>query len=148
MTGLPDLLLDSDRRPKAVAALTEVVDAEVKDKKGVSAVAIKAAYATVRKVSPQLTARAIDKMLPDFAAALDPYWTEFGGADGAGDFGAFLSARSDQVTPALLAVTDRRAEASSREMVKKAYRGIRGKAQENVAAALPRVGATIAAQCR
>lgn len=141
MTVLADLLLDADRRPGVVAALSEVVDAEVKEKKGLSGTAVKAAYATARKASPTIVPRAIDKLLPDYAAALDPYWTEFAGT---GDFGAFLAARADEVSAALLAVTDKRVEGSSREMIKKAYRSIRGKAQDNVAAALPRLGSTIA----
>lgn len=141
MTVLADLLLDPDRRPAAVAALSEVVEAEVKEKKGLSGTAVKAAYATARKASPTIVPRAIDKLLPDYAAALQPYWDSF---DGNGDFGAFLAAHSDEVSTALLAVTDKRVEGSSREMVKKAYRSIRGKAQDNVAAALPRLGSTIA----
>lgn len=141
MTVLSDLLLDAERRPAVVAALSEVVEAEVKEKKGLSGTAVKAAYATARKASPTIVPRAIDKLLPDYAAALEPYWAEFAGS---GDFGTFLAARSGEVSAALLAVTDKRVEGSSREMVKKAYRSIRGKAQDHVAAALPRLGSTIA----
>ena len=145
MTSLTDLLLADDRRPNAVRALVEVVDAEVKGKRGLSGTAVKAAYATARKVSPTMAQRAIDKMLPDFAAALDPHWADFGGQ---GDFGSFLAGRSEQVSAALLAVTDARVDKSSKEVLKKAYRSIRGKAKENVVEALPRVGGAIAGVCR
>lgn len=143
MTVLAEVLLDADRRPAVVTALTEVVEAEVKEKKGLSGTAVKASYATARKASPTIVPRVIDKLLPDYAAALEPYWAEFS-TSGTTDFGAFLAARSDQVATALLAVTDKRVEGSSREMLKKAYRGIRGKAEGNVVTALPRLGATIA----
>lgn len=136
------MLLSDDRQPAVVTELVGVVDAEVKAKKGLGGTAIKAAYAAASKVSPGLTGKAVTRMLPDFADALDPYWTEFAAAGG-GDFGAFLASRGTAVAGALLAVTDRRIEGSSKDVLKKAYRGIRGKAQENVTAALPRVGAAV-----
>lgn len=141
MAVLSEILLDPVRRPAVVAALSEVVDAEVKDKKGVSGVTVKAAYGAVSKVSSTFVPQALNKLLPDFAVALDPFWADFGGT---GDFGAYLTGRSDAVSAALLAVTDAKVEGTSRDLVKKVYRGVRGKAQENITAALPRLGATLA----
>lgn len=145
MSALSEVLLDADRRPAVVAALADVVDAEVKEKKGVSGMAVKAAYGAARTVSSSFVPQAVNKLLPDFAAALDPFWAEFtaSGGVGSGGFGAFLAARSPQVSAALLAVTDAKVAGSSREMVKKAYRGVRGKAEEHISAALPRVGTTV-----
>ncbi|WP_145225122.1 DUF6918 family protein [Rudaeicoccus suwonensis] len=136
---LSETVLDPARRPHLVADLVGVVDAEVKDKKGLGGMAIKGAYAAVRKVSPTIAETATDRMLPDFAVALDPFWVDFGGA---GDFGAYLAGRGDEVADALLAVTDRRAAATDRAPLQKAYGSVRGKAHENVKAALPRLGAT------
>lgn len=133
-------LLDEQRRPAVVADLAAVIDAEVKDKKGLSGAAIKAAYAAAKKVSPSIASSATDRMLPEFATALEPFWNDFGGN---GDFGQFLAERGDQSSDALLSVTDQRAQATSREPLKKAYGSLRGKAKENVTAALPRIGAVV-----
>lgn len=110
--SLSSTLLDEQRRPAVVTDLVAVIDAEVKDKKGMSGAAIKAGYATVQKVSPNITTSATNRMLPDFASALEPFWTEFGGT---GDFGSYLAGRGDDAAEALLAVTDARAAASTRK---------------------------------
>ncbi|RNI23864.1 DUF6918 family protein [Flexivirga caeni] len=140
MSSLSDTLLAPDRRPAVVADLVSVVNAEVKEKKGVGGVTVKAGYAAVRKVSPSIAASATDRMLPDFATALQPFWDDFGGA---GDFGAYLAERGDAAADALLSVTDARAAATDREPLKRAYQGLRGKAKGHVQQALPRIGRVV-----
>lgn len=138
--SLSETLLAADRRPQVVADLVAVIDAEVKDKKGLTGVAIKGGYAAVRKVSPTIAADATDRMLPEVASALQPFWDDFAGA---GDFGQYLAGRGDEAADALLAVTDARAEATDREPLKRAYKGLRGKAKDNVEQALPRLGRVV-----
>lgn len=137
MSSLSETLLAADRRPKVVDDLVEVINAEVKDKKGVSGVAIKGAYATVRKFNPTVASDATNRMLPQVVTALQPFWDDFAGS---GDFGQYLAGRSSEAADALLAVTDARAEATTREPLRRAYKGLRGKAKENVEQALPRLG--------
>lgn len=140
--SLTTTLLDPARQPAVVADFASVVESEVGDKGGLSGTVIKTAYAAVKKVSPTVVESALTKLLPDFAAALDPFWTEFQ-AQGPGDFGRFLADRGDAVGDALLAVTDNKAESTSQPALRKAYSSLRGKAKENVVAALPRVGAAV-----
>ena len=64
-------------------------------------------------------------------------------AGGAGDFGDYLVKRSDEVSEALLSVTDAHAEHSTRPTIQKAYRSIRGGASKHVMAALPNVGSLV-----
>ena len=135
-------LLADDQRPAVIADLSAVVDAEVREKSGLSGAAIKTGYAAARKLAPNLTERGLNRMLPDFAAALDPFWADLT-ASGQTDFGAYLVGRGDEATEALLGVADKRVLGSDREGIKKAYRGLRGKAEEHVRTALPRVGAAI-----
>lgn len=141
-TALSDSLLAEETRPRVVTALIGVVDEEVRSKKGLSGGVIKAAYAAAKKVQPGIIQRALDSMLPDFARALDPFWSDFTAAGG-GDFGRFLADRGDQPADALLTVTDARAERTRREPLKKAYGSVRGKARDHVRAALPRLGSTL-----
>lgn len=135
-------LLDSDRRPTVVTDLENLVDQEVADKSGLSGGMIKTGYAAVKKIKPGIIGGAINSMLDEFVDALEPYWTAFTN-DQVMDFGAFLAARPDEVSDALLAVTDRRAERSNRAAVTSVYSKLRPKGQENVVQALPRLGALV-----
>lgn len=140
--SLTDSLLDPAQKPAVIADFASVIDAEVQTKSGFSGTAIKVAHAAVRKVSPTVVESALGKLLPEFAAALDPFWAEFS-AQGPGDFGGFLADRGDAVGDALLKVTDDRAAKTTQPALRKAYQGVRGKAKEHVVAALPRVGAVV-----
>jgi hypothetical protein len=77
-------------------------------------------------------------MLEEFVDALEPHWAAYR-AQPAGDFGAFLSHRPQEVSQALLEVTDRRAKGSS-PAVTSVYTKLRPKGQDNVIEALPRLG--------
>lgn len=131
-------LLDVDRRGAVVAELQALIDREVASKSGVSGGIIKAGYAAVRKIRPGFVSGAIDSMLEEFVAALEPYWAAYHEQSSPG-FGAFLAARPEEVSQALLAVTDRRGQ-HSRAAVASAYTKLRPRAQENVVAALPPLG--------
>ena len=133
-------LLDSGRRAEVVEDLQNLVDAEVAGKGGISGGLIKTGYAAVKKVRPGFVGSAIDRMLPDFVEALEPHWASYQAQPSPGGFGAYLAARPQHVADALLAVTDRRAQSSSRGSVTSVYNRLRPKAQENVIEALPELG--------
>lgn len=129
--------LVTTNRQAVVTELVGVIDAEVADQSGLSGAAVKTAYAAAQKVKPGVVASATDKMLPDFVAALTPYWD----AKPAGTpFGDYLAANGDAAAESLLAVTDAQAD-SAKPALAKAYSSLRGKAKNYVVAALPRVGA-------
>jgi hypothetical protein len=139
---LNDILLNPAKRPTVVADLNELVGQEVSDKSGVSGAAVKLGYATVTKLKPGVVPAAVDKMLPGFTDALQPFYNEYR-ATGGSDFGAFLASRPAQAAEALLSVTDDRAEYSSSDALKKAYSKLRPNALKNVEEALPRLGTLI-----
>lgn len=139
MTTLSDALLDPARRPAAVTALVAVVDAEVAAKSGFGGAAVKTAYAGVKRIGGGFVDRAVDRLLPRFATALEPFWQSREGRP----FGAHLASQSDAASDALLAVTDDMAARTSNATAKKAYGALRGKAKGNVEAALPRLGTAI-----
>jgi uncharacterized protein DUF6918 len=132
-------LLDSDRRGAVVADLQDFVDREVASKGGLSGGVIKTGYAAVKRVRPGIIRSAIDSMLDDFADALEPHWAAYRSQPVPG-FGAFLAGRPHEVAQSLLAVTDRRAERSSRAAVTSVYGKLRPKGEQNVIEALPRLG--------
>lgn len=132
-------LLATDTRPQVVAAIARVVDEEVGSKSGLSGMALKGAYASARKVKEGIVEKAADAMLPEIAAALQPYW------DGKGDksFAANLQANSSAAADALLKVADDKASNPSYSALAKIYKPIRGKAKGYVEEALPKLGGAI-----
>ncbi|EID54276.1 hypothetical protein AB8O38_06645 [Saccharomonospora xinjiangensis] len=138
---LKEILLDSSRRPTVVADLQTLIDEEVAAKSGVSGTVIKTGYAAVKKIKPGIIGAAVESLLDEFVAALEPIYADFR-ASGASDFGSYLPTRPD-AADALLSVTDARAERSDRESIKKVYGKLRPKGKENVEEALPRLGRLI-----
>ena len=76
------------------------------------------------------------------AEQLEPFWADFN-ASGGSEFGDYLVKRSDEVTEALLSITDGMAGDSQRPTIVKAYKAVRGSASKNIEAALPNLGAMI-----
>ena len=105
-------------------------------------VAVKLAYKAVRTYDAGHVHYIIETLLPNLADALQPYWTDFA-ADGGGEFGGYLAKHQDEVSEALLAITDERGRNSGRPVIVKAYNTVRGGAAKHVKAALPAVGALV-----
>ncbi|HEV2342448.1 MAG TPA: hypothetical protein VGS97_00020 [Actinocrinis sp.] len=139
---LQEILLTPDNRPKVVADCQTLIDQEVSDKSGISGTAIKLAYKTVTAFASGIIHDAVDTLLPDFVAKLEPYYADFV-ASGGSAFGDFLAKQGAEVSEALLSVTDARAAQSERAPIKKAYNTVRPSGVKNVEAALPRLGALI-----
>lgn len=139
-TALRDELLDPSTRPWVVTDLDHAVAAQVKASTGISGAAVRTGYGLAQRVRPTFVTDAINHLLPEFAAALQPWWEDY---PGTGGFGAFLAADGPAVAEALLQVTDRSAEASRREALRRAYHGLRGRAAKLVTNALPAVGDVI-----
>ena len=139
---LRDILTAPEIQPDVVKAGITLVDDQISDKSGISGTAVKLAYKTITTFSPDHIHYMVEVLLPSMAEKLQPYWDDFQAAGG-GVFGDYLTARGEEVSEALLAITDARAEASDRPMVVKAYKSVRGGAAKNVQAALPDLGALI-----
>jgi hypothetical protein len=80
--------------------------------------------------------------MPGMLEKLEPYWEQFQAAGG-GSFGDYLAKNGEQASESLLEITDARAEGSSRPIIVKAYKSVRGGAAKNVLAALPQLGALV-----
>ena len=139
---LDQILLAPDVQPNVVADCLTLIEQEVSSKSGVSGAAVKLAYRTARAFAKGYLQSTVENLLPDLVAVLEPYWADFT-ASGASGFGDYLSKRSDEVSEAMLSVTDARAKISSRPVIIKAYGSVRGSAAKNIAAALPAVGALV-----
>lgn len=144
MPSLPDLLTRPERRPQVVRTLTDVIEAEVRTTSGLGGMALRAGFAAATRLRPDLVPRAIDRLLPEFAAQLDPYWQQ----RGAQPFGPYLRSHREAVSDALLGVADGRLADPQHATLAKMYAGLRPRARAQVADALPRLGAAIESLAR
>ena len=139
---LHEMLLAPEIQPQVVVDCEALVTSEVSDMSGVSGAAVKLAYKTVRTFSANHVHYMVETLLPKMADALQPYWADFT-AGGGGSFGDYLAKREDEVSEALLSITDERGRNSDRPIIVKAYNTVRGGASKHVKAALPNVGALV-----
>jgi hypothetical protein len=141
MGTLADKLTSSENRPKVVAACVDLVESEVAAKKGFSGAAVKAGYKVVKTLKPGMVANVVDKLLPEWADALQPIFDE--NEQDADRFCAHLNGKPEQAADALLSVTDSKAENADNKTLKKTYERLRGTAKDNVAAAVPGLASTL-----
>jgi hypothetical protein len=139
---LQEILLTPDTQPQVTADCLTLIKQEVSAKSGVSGTAVKLAYKTVNAFASGYLQSMVEALLPEMVAKLEPYWADFN-ASGASEFGDYLVKRGDEVSEALLEVTDGLAAKSTRPTILKAYRSVRGGAAKHVTAALPAVGALV-----
>ncbi|HTE55514.1 MAG TPA: hypothetical protein VK698_31890 [Kofleriaceae bacterium] len=127
-------------REQVITECASLVDEEVKAKGGISGIAIKGAYGTVKTIKPRFVPEVIDTLLDEWVAKLEPYYAKWRAA-GTGSLAEYLTARSDDVADDLLKVTDERAARTKHKTAGKLYGKMRPSAKRNVSAAVPKLGA-------
>jgi hypothetical protein len=132
---LQESLLNPTNRPQVVKDCAQLVDEQVKD----SGLLVKGAYKVVTAFKSDIIPDAVDTLVDDFVARLEPFHEDFVSAGG-GSFGDYLAGRGPEVSNALLGVTDDRAAQSDRATLRKAYEQVRPKGQDNIEKALPKLG--------
>jgi hypothetical protein len=140
---LQELLLDPSRRPQVVTDCQGLLDSEVESKSGFSSIPVKGAYGMVKAVRPGIIHDAVDDLLDQLVARLEPFYADYRSAGGAGSLPDYLAGRGDEISDALLTITDARAERSHRATIKKAYGKLRPQGKKHVQEALPGVGKII-----
>lgn len=139
--NLNDALNDEAKRASIIEDVLRLVDGEVAKQRGISGVAVKAAYKLVQGVKPGFVRNVVQTLLPEFAEALEPIRQQ---ALAQGEsVPRYFDAHSGEVAEALLAVTDARVRGSDHGSIKGAYNKLRGSARRNVEAAVPGLGAII-----
>ena len=139
---LTEIMLTPETQPAVVADCMKLIQQEVAGKSGVSGTAVKLAYKTASSFAPGYLQSKVEDMVPDMVAQLEPFWADFA-ASGASGFGDYLVKRGDEVSEALLSVTDAYAATGTRPVILKAYRTVRGGAAKHVTAALPNLGSLV-----
>jgi hypothetical protein len=136
---LQEILFSPDTQPQLLAGSYALLEQEVAELSGVSGTAVRLAYKTVNTFLPGHIRHTVQSLLPQLVDKLEPYWVDFR-VSGCGDFGDYVAKRGEEVSQALLSVTDACAAELGHPVVIKAYRTVRASAGRHVEAALPRVG--------
>lgn len=139
---LADLITRPPMRNTVVTDCVDLVEDEVRGKSGLSGIAIKGAYGTIKKIKPRFVSDVIDGLLDEWVAKLEPYYDKWRAAS-SGTLAEFLTARSEDVAEDLLSVTDAKADTTKHGTARKLYHKMRGSAKTNVMAAVPKLAAQI-----
>jgi len=139
--NLNDVLNEEAKRASITEDVCRLVDEQVGNQRGISGVAVKAGYKLVQGVKPGFVRNVVEALLPEFAAALEPFREQ--AVTQGQSVASYFGAHSQEVAEALLAVTDGRAQASKHGSVKGAYGKLRGSARKNVERAVPGLGKII-----
>lgn len=139
---LPDILLADGALQQITSDCQALVEQELSAKSGVSAAALKVAYKAVTAFAPDYYRTTVENMVPNLLCQLQPFWADLHAAGG-GQFGDYLAKRGEEVSEALLTVTDDMTHGSEHPAIVKAYKAVRGGAGKHIEAALPAVGAMV-----
>lgn len=131
--GLSDKIAQ-DAKENLVADCAKLMDEQVAAKSGLSGLALKAAYGVVKGVEPSYITGAIDRLLPDALAALDPMWDE---GIQSGDPVEHLIQHRSRTADMLLSITDAKIEKSKNGAVRASYNKLRKSVKGDVEEAVP-----------
>jgi hypothetical protein len=147
MTTLAEVLLAPARRDALVAQTARWVDDYVAALSGLRGMALRTGLAAARAARPDAVERGVARLLPEFAAALEPFWQDFR-ASGGRDFGEYLREHAPAASAAMMARVDARVARSSHRALATAYRRLRGTLAAELERMLPeiarRIGRTLA----
>lgn len=140
MPKLSEILLDPGTKPDVVRDCVQLIDDEVRDKSGLSGLAVKGAFAVVKALKPNMVQHQVTDMLPDFAERLEPFWTDYQEKSAGRSLADYVVSRKGEVADALLSITDRRAKNTTNTTIRKTYEKLRPTAKRNCEDAMPRLG--------
>lgn len=139
--SLVEVLSAPEKRSVVIKDCVQLVADEVASKGGLSGFAVKAGYAAVKGIKPGFVTEVVEKLLPEFAAQLDPLWEE---GKKTGDATNHFTSNRGRVAEALLSVTDGKVRTAKSSVVRGTYERMRGSAKKNVEEAVPRLAKLLA----
>ena len=131
---LTNQIKDKAVRDGISADCTQLINQQVSAKGGLSGLALKATYGVVKGIGADYVPGAINRLLPETCAALDPIWAE---GIAKGDPVAHLSQNQDRTADIILSTTDARIASNGNTIIKGAYNKLRKSVKGDVAAAVP-----------
>lgn len=133
---ITELLNDDGARAALFEDAEKVLDRRVAASRGVTGMAVRAGYAAFQRVQPGIVRAALARLAPHFAPPMDDHWQRAIATD---DRAEYFTHHAPAVAADLLAVTDALAKKAANPVLASIYRSLRGRAQQEVAAAMPDV---------
>jgi len=140
MSTLTEALHDANAQDQVIDDCVELVDKEVQKKKGMSGMMIKTGYKAVKGIKPGFIRKVVRSLLPDWAAKLDPLWSE---AVASGAPQQHFERKRSDIAEALLSVTDEKSREAKNGVVRTTYDKLRPTAKKHVEEAVPALGALL-----
>lgn len=138
MKGLADILLASQHKKAVVADCVDLIESHIASRSGLKGIALKTGLSMLKRAKPGFIERATGRLLPEFIDALEPLYQESQKL-GKGDFNTYLKGNAQRATNAMLVVADRRVKDSESQTVKSTYARMRGDAERELLAAMPKL---------
>lgn len=136
MGRLQEILLDKSRRGQVIDDCVGLIDSEVAAKGGLGGLAVKGGYAVVKKIKPGFIRHAVDHLLDEFVAQLEPFHEDFVKGGGT-NLASYLSSKATQVAEALLKITDTRISRNDNRTITTVYGKLRPHGVKHVETAVP-----------
>jgi hypothetical protein len=143
MPTLADILLTESRAQAISTECGKMIDNHVDSIKGLRGMGIRTAFSMLKAGRPEGNSGPMNRLLPDFVTALEPYYQTFL-TGGGGDFGAFLTARGPEVNKALIGAIDSRVGRSTNPTLKSMYPKFRDSIESEMSGVTPKIAAIIA----
>lgn len=132
MKTLADILGAPHQRDAVIADVVALIEQQVARRTGLGGIGLRTALGMVKAARPDLLQRAVTRLLPEFAAALEPLYRQFRNGHEDRDFSLFLQKHAVEARDALLATADRHVAALSNASLKSVYQRFRGTAEKEV----------------
>lgn len=139
MTTLVDILGAPRHRAALITEAVSLIEAQVASSRGLKGVGLRAGLAMLKAARPGLLTRAVERLLPDFAQALEPLYRRFRESPTT-DFSVFLQQHGTEVVHAAMTTADARVARSSHASLNSGYARLRGAIEAELRAAIPAIG--------
>ena len=136
MGSLVEVLKDPEVRPLVVADCEKMLDAEVADKRGLSGMAVKGAFKTLKAIKPGMIRHTFNDLIDELAVKVEPFWQDCQNQQA--NPRTYFVSNSTLIANALLEVTDGRIKKSKFKNIIRAYTTMRPKAVQYIGDAMPR----------
>ena len=142
MTTLAELLLAPERRDALIRNTAAWVERYVHQSSGLRGMALKTGLSAAKAARPDAVERAVTRLLPEFANALEPFYQRFR-ATGERSFADYLRSHAKQASAEMMAVTDVRIAASPNRALHAGYKRLRGTLASELEKLLPDIARMI-----
>lgn len=132
--GLSDILSDKAVKAQVAADCAALIDGQVASKGGFGGMALKTTYGVVKGMNSGYIPGAVERILPEVVASLEPLWAE---GEQAGDPVTYLAQNQGRAADVILGVTDRRIAKTDNGLVRSSYTKLRQSVIGDVESAVP-----------